>query len=148
MTSFSTAGGGVKAATFLPAGRVAINNGYQIADATSSLKYTYTGGSGTVNAVSITGSGAFTFGMMYKTYFGGSGNNAVEVLIDGVSVYTDSYAGDMQNIGMIAVGSLQYYPGQIGLALFSLSHVAFNKSLVVQMSSDDNTFYAYNYYLT
>jgi hypothetical protein len=141
-------GSGVKAATFLPAGRVAVNNGYQIADATSSLKYTYTGGSGTVNVASITGSGAFTFGMMYKTYYGGSGNNAVEVLIDGVSVYTDSYAGDMQNIGMIAVGSLQYYPGQVGRAMFSLSHVPFNESLVIKMSSNDNTFYAYSYYLT
>jgi len=141
-------GSGVKAATFLPAGRVGNNFGYDIASPYSLKKYSYTGGSGTVDAINITGSGAFTFGIMYKHSSGGTGNNAVEVIIDGVSVLTDSYAGDMQNVGMIQVGMLQYYPGQISRDQSSLGHVPFNKSLVVQMSSDDNTAYAYNYYLT
>ena len=137
-----------RAATLLLPGRTGANFGNDIAETYGAKKYSYTGGSGNQNAINITGSGVWTFGIMYKHTSGGSGNNAITVFIDGVTVLSDSASGDMQNVGMIQVGILQYYPGQAGLALSSRGHVPFNKSLRVQMSSNDNTAYAYNYYLT
>lgn len=141
-------GSGSKAATLLLPGRTGNNYGYDIAENFGAKKYSYTGGSGNQNAIDITGSGVFTFGIMYKHTSGGSGNNAVSVIIDGVTVLSDSASGDMQNVGMIQVGILQYYPGQAGFSLSSRGHVPFNTSLKVQMSSNDNTAYAYNYFLT
>lgn len=141
-------GASEKAATLLLPGRTGNNYGYDIAENFGAKKYSYTGGSGNQNAINITGSGVWTFGIMYKHSSGGSGNNAITVIIDGVTVLSDSASGDMQNVGMIQVGIMQYYPGQTGLALSSRGHVPFNTSLRVQMSSNDNTAYAYNYYLT
>jgi len=141
-------GSGSKSATLLIPGRDGNNFGVDIAGNFGQKKYSYTGGSGNQNAIDVTGSGVWTFGIMYKHTSGGSGNNAVSVIIDGVTVLSDTRSYDMQNYGMIQVGILQYYPGQAGYSLSSLGHVPFNTSLRVQISSNDNTAYAYSYYLT
>lgn len=146
MSSFSTAGGGQKAATLLLPGRRCYydTTGQDLETITGAVGYSYTSGS-PATAVNVTGRGALTFSLLA----GNNGlhvNNNVTITIDGVEVLNDTVAGSIENSGMLQVGNL--YWGISVACNCSYESVPFNKSLVISVSSDFTTKYYYNYYLT
>ena len=107
-----------------------------------SLEYSYTGGSGTVTALNITGSGILTF-----CAFGSSSTSTsatLDIEIDGVSVLSDS-AVDIRYNTMLGVGSI-YKSGS--LLSTNYDFVPFNSSLEISVSCNVDAYMAYNYYLT
>tara|TARA_R110000824_G_scaffold89382_3_gene219185 strand:- start:1837 stop:2277 length:441 start_codon:yes stop_codon:yes gene_type:complete len=146
MTSFAAAGAGVKPCTFLLPGRRGYLDSYGVDDSNRSnaLFYAYTK-SAAADALSVTGAGYWTFG-----YFQGQGESSttgtVVVTIDGVTVLDDTVSADIQYTGMCQVGSI-FYAGSVGPGITRV-RVPFNKSLLVNVQSDGDARYYYDYYLT
>jgi len=146
MTSFSTAGGGQKAATLLLPGRRTYydNSGQSLESLTGALAYNYVSGA-PATAVNVTGSGVLTFSMLAGSNGLHTSNN-VTITIDGVEVLNDTVGPAISSSGMIQAGNLFYITSTAANCAYG--HVPFNTSLVISISSGYETKYYYNYYLT
>lgn len=146
MSSFATAGAGVKAPTSLLTGRRGYLDSYGVDDANRSgmLFYSYTA-SAAADALNITGTGIWTFGY-FQGHNESSTTNTVVVTIDGVVVSSDTNSANIIYTGMCQVGSI-YVAGAV-VAGVSREFIPFNKSLVVNVQSDADSRYYYDYYLT
>ena len=146
MSSFSTAGGGLKAATTLIGGRRSYydEQGANLKTATGAALYSYVAGAAR-DAVNVTGSGVLEFAMFAGTTTSNI-NNRVIITIDGVVALDDSLAGLINRSGMVQVGNFFYITSTAITCTYS--YVPFNKSLVINIESDDDATYYYNYYLT
>ena len=146
MPSFSTAGGGVKATTFILPGKLSQfnNDGAGLGSRVGVVRYDYTSGAA-ADALNITGSGFLTYALFAATD-AGSTNSRIIITIDGVEVLDDTRAGSSNSVGLIQVGSgLWALNGQ---AAASRGSIPFNKSLVINIECDSNAYYYYDYYLT
>ncbi len=145
MSSFSTAGGGVKAPTALLTGRRTQGStvGELGATRTGTIRYVLAAGT-TADAVNVTGSGVWHMGYFQTDVT--STTATVTVTIDGVQVYTET-AGNIITSGMLQAGAFFFdYVGSE--ATLAYESVPFNKSLVINVSCDVEAYYYYNYYLT
>jgi hypothetical protein len=146
MSSFSTAGGGVKAPTYLVPGIRGKQPGGDIAYVKASL-----GGirvdslGGTLNTVlDITGPGIWTVGYFMS---GGTSTSArVIITIDGIVVLDDTDT-NLYTVGMSQVGTL-YATSTSYSSTGPIGHVPFNKTLKIQCQCNVTGLYIYNYYLT
>ena len=148
MTSFSTAGGGVKAATTLLTGRTGYHKdeGANLAPRTGSLRVTVAASTPT-NVINVTGSGILMFS--YLSAIATSTVNTVVITIDGTVVLNDTQNRNIGNNqeGMIQAGSFNIMPVSSGQSI-SYASIPFNTTLLVNVTSDAVAYYYYNYYLT
>ena len=145
MTSFSTAGGGVKATTYIQPGKEGENdfNAAFIEFHASAVPVAYTA-SAVQTVVDITGTGVLVFSC-FENNSGGGTSSTVKITIDGLVVLDDTQARAINNTIMQQVGSIaitSYGPS------VSSDQVYFNTSLKVECTSDVDSTYNYAYYLT
>jgi len=135
MTSFSTAGAGVKAPTAIPDSYgyltdAIYRNGTARAMSGSSL-YNYTAINTTETIFSITGSGIIQFGM-YGANVADTGA-VLKVNIDGVEVYSNT-GNNLQTTLPMFAGCL-YLDRGYTIITTSLSQIPYNSSFSVSMNS-------------
>ena len=145
MTSFSTAGAGAKAATYLQPGKQCyISTGQSSQDAvTGAVRYAYSSGAAR-DVIIVTGSGVLQLGFFIGINFT-SGDARVIITIDGTQVLNELRGGVIENYGMVQAGS--YYTNA-GDTSISTDSIPFNKSLVINVTCSTNAYYYYRYYLT
>lgn len=146
MTSFATAGGGIKAVTSIIPGRrnyiITVNSAIDAYAACK--KYTYNPGA-LDTVIDVTGSGFLTFALLSSNINATTTNGHVIITIDGIEVLNDTSLTDLYPNSMTQVGGFVYFSGSQDT---STDSVPFNKSLKIQVECDDTAYYYYNYYLT
>jgi hypothetical protein len=139
-------GADIKACTSLLTGRRGYRDGYGVDDHNrSGVKWVSYTPTAAANMINVTGRGIWTFGY-FQGYGDGSSTNTVVVTIDGVVVSSDTNSANIQYTGMCQVGSI-YVAGNV-VAGVSREFIPFNKSLLVNVQSDADSRYYYDYYLT
>ena len=142
MSSFSTAGGGVKSVTEIQPGKRGLNiyNTNEVEVNAGVIPVGYLS-SAFATVLDVTGSGFLTFSSFQSVV--ASTTARVIVTIDDVVVLDESATNIAVNF-MIQVGQFRY--GSDGIS-FSKESVAFNKSLKVEVKCDSGSTYHYDYYL-
>lgn len=143
MSSFSTAGGGEKATTFVLPNK----KGDQLTAATSTgflagvNTYAYVT-SGIKTALSVTGSGHMSFSAFESNST--SATATVKITVDGIVVLNDTQTRNISSTTMQQVGSFAYNGTY---AVISRDRLVFKKSLLVEVSCNVFATYNYDYYL-
>lgn len=142
MSSFSTAGGGVKAVTQIQPGKRGLNiyNASEVQINAAVIPVGYLA-SAFATVLNVTGSGYLAFSSFQSLV--ASTTARVIITIDGVVVIDDSATNIAVNF-MMQVGTFRY--GSDGIS-FSKEAVPFNKSLLVVVKCDSGSTYHYDYYL-
>ncbi len=147
MSSFSTASAGMRPPTLLASKQ----HGYHgaapiyVYEPMGGYYYTYTGAGSVVRALNVTGRG-----IIQGLYFGcdsATTSSSIELIIDGVSVYSDSSLPNIINSGYCPVGGCFV---DITTNNFSVtqSAIPFNTSFTVDVSCNLTSILSYKYYLT
>jgi hypothetical protein len=147
MTSFATAGAGLKAPTSMPQ-RNTCQYDYRWGDVLYAIgcsEIAYTGGYTFQELVNVNGSGVINF-----LVFGGSASSTFQdmvVNIDGVEVYNVATTGSIEAYGLACVGGYNYVQVE-NQSVMSTGSVPFNTNLTVTCRCNAVAGLAISYYLT